>query len=1228
MKHKLLLLVALFMGMFVSAAAADALAEGFYRFKSPRSSRYLQEKDSKLALPSSATGISKGNLAEIWEVRKATDDTYVIICTATGGMVQPQAKTETDHATSTTQAGLFYIKKSGTKYVISSSADFSGNTCWHENARNMVVVWNSTESNSQWTATKVTGDDLAAAEAAKPAYDKAVTKAINDVSRLSLIDAGGLFRLKSRYGHYATENASTHKMSGVAKAANDLKQIWIIDKSSGGYIIRNANSGRYLPTEAGADAAWVTVEGATTQYIKSSAYSAEYFTISWKDDFSGTNCMHENKSANVVKWYANDSKNANQYSDWSIEPIDEADTEVTEAAVRDHMAKNMGIATTLTTGAYRLVPAAYPTRALAEDTNAKDVITASANDSYSQVWNLIVSDDGKKVVMQNIISGNYVRNNATTSARFKTVAANSGCEFTIGRSESRWESLFNFRGSNQGFHCAESDAYAVVGWTETAAASQWLIYPVTVDEKELEECRAEIEQAADLQKNAATYNTKLQKYFEDYACSTIRAEYATMTADDLRAAMTADEIPSVLQDMAVRVLTDTWNSTAKKNGYEKSFRINDYQIYSDRSVWQKITGVGPFAILTNPTGIQGKSGDFVYIFVDESPKTDATLQAQLAFDTNYTVAASLDLKKGLNVWQLPSDGEVFIGYFCTKSNRMLADFPKIKIHIEGATSNGYWDLSRGMTDTDWTYLSKNYFKGEFLHVKGIHTVLNLRLEDVKSATKVTGIMKGWDQCFMGLQKMIGHDGQWDGRYDPVVNPRMSYKGNPNWGGQGGSNHPSLTSGYLFNYQNFVNGNVWEILHEEGHGHQYCVNVAGQTECSNNSLAQMVSYEFGRNYSRGNGTDKLVQLFNYNNEIGNYDTEVHGWSWLDYCRYAKPHYDASLHTANHLLYQLYLYFEVMGHMPGFMGRLHDELRANPLSKGSSVASPTYYYNDYFRLAEACAKVSKTDLWEFFETYGFWHYYDEVVSTDEKDDDATAKSKGIRLVGDYGNYYMKMPVRGNAADEKRIADLKEFMHSMPNKASNILFLDDRIEKDYVREDSYLAVLEPSYVGQELLVYWKLDKIGDYGMYWYFDGKDRTANLHYTVGTTTASQSYPTDSAGPYTVKGKKVTMTGDGILGVKIYDADGKLAYIANTKTFIIPDAMAAGLKDGSYVLKVAATAGLDIAFDTEGNPIIPEGVSSINADFGATAPAYDLQGRTVRHSAGHGLMIQGGKKVLR
>ncbi|MCQ2293439.1 MAG: hypothetical protein MJZ54_05350, partial [Bacteroidaceae bacterium] len=59
-----------------------------------------------------------------------------------------------------------------------------------------------------------------------------------------------------------------------------------------------------------------------------------------------------------------------------------------------------------------------------------------------------------------------------------------------------------------------------------------------------------------------------------------------------------------------------------------------------------------------------------------------------------------------------------------------------------------------------------------------------------------------------------------------------------------------------------------------------------------------------------------------------------------------------------------------------------------------------------------------------------------------------------------------------------------------------------------------------------------------------------------------------------------------------------------------------------------TAGLDIAFDTEGNPIIPEGVSSINADFGATAPAYDLQGRTVRHSAGHGLMIQGGKKVLR
>lgn len=1212
-----------------SIMAADALTEGFYRFKSPRSSRYVQEAGGKLSLPSSATSMKSGNLSEIWEVRKATDDAYVIICAATGGMVLPQTKTETDHVTSTTQAGLFYIKKSNTKYIISSDAGFSGNSCWHENSRNMVVIWNSTESNSLWTVTKVTGDELTAAQTAAARYETAVTNAISDLSRLAKIEQGGLFRFKSRYGHYATENTSTHKMSGVSKVANDLKQIWIIDKTASGYIIRNANSGRYLPTEGGNDAAWVTVEGATTQYIKVSAYKPEYFTISWKSDFSGTNCMHENAKGNVVKWYANDAKNSNQYSDWTIEPISEADTEVSEASVRDHIAKQLGVATTITTGTYRLVPAAYPTRALAEDTSAKEVVTGLRNDSYAQVWNLIVSDDGKKVVFQNLVSGNYIRNNGTTSARFKTTTSKSGCEFTIGMQDSRWESLFHFRGSVQGFHCAESDNYAVVGWSETAEASQWVLYPVDVDEKTLAEAIAEMEQAADIQANTTAYNAKLQKYFEDYACSVIREEYAGVSADSLRDAMTADSIPSVLQDMAVRVLTGTWNATAKKNDYEKFFRINDYQIYSDRSVWQKITGVGPFAILTNPTGIQGKTGDFVYIFVDQAPLTNSTLTAQLAYDTNYTVAASLTLKKGLNVWQLPSDGEIFIGYFCTNSSKYLADFPNIKIHIEGAVSNGYWDLSRGMTDTDWTYLSKNYFKGEFLHVKGLNTVLNLRLDDVKSATHVTGIMKGWDQCFMGLEKNIGHDGQWDGRYNPVINPRMSYKGNPNWGGQGGSNHPGITSSYLFNYNNFVNGNVWEILHEEGHGHQYPINLAGQTECSNNSLAQMVSYEFGRNYSRGNGTDKLVQLFNYDNNIGNYDTKVHGWSWVDYCRYAKPHYDASLHTANHMLYQLYLYFEVMGHMPGFMGRLCDELRATPIVKGSSVANPTYYYNDYWRLAKACAKVSQTDLWEFFEAYGFWRYYDEVVSYDELDDDSNAKTKGIRHIGDYGNYYMKLPVRGNSADEKRMAELKEFMQSMPNKASNILFLDDRIEKDYVREDSYLAHLEPSYVGQELLVYWKLDKIGDYGMYWYFDGENRTADLHYSIGTTTASASYNTDNAGSYTVRGKKVTMSGNGILGIKIYDADGKLAYIANTKTFVIPSEMADGLKDGSYVLKVAATAADDIVFDTDGNPDNTSGIQTLDAHFDTSAPAYDLMGRRIAPGENfHGLMIQGGKKVLR
>lgn len=1050
-----------------------------------------------------------------------------------------------------------------------------------------------------------------------------LTLALLFVGNVMAEDYSGLYRLKSRYNRYAQENASTHAMSTVtALAANDLKQLWIVEKSGTKYTIRNANSGRYIPADGGSDAALITVTAPTALYIKASAYSDKYLTISWSSNYTGSTCLHDNSRHNVVKWFANNADNENEYSDWQLVSLSASDT-VTNVSIRKHLGEKTGLVSEITTGYYRFVSVGSPDYSMAENTSASNVVAKlTRNDDYTQFWKVNVTND--TMTIQNAISGNYLRNNVANNIQIRTISTDDNNTFTASLSElSKWEPAFTFKGRYTGFACNASN-FKVVGGVPTMVNSAWKLLRVEVDSATLADARIEVMDVIDITKNYKTYNTKLQKFFSDYACTTLRDEYAAMTEEQLRDAMAADEMPVTLQNMAACVLTDKWDADPKRSKYTKMFRIQDVSIYSSNTEWKTITKVGPWAELINPTGIQGKTGDVVFIYADANPKdNDASLVAQLAYDTEFRNKGTLTLKQGLNVWTLPADGEIFIGYTLNNPSRYLSEYPDIRIHIERGTVNGYWDLSRGMTNNDWKWLKNNMFDGEFLHVKGKSTVLNLIKSKVVGATDVVNIMKGWDYAFESLEYLIGNDGQWEGRYRPVVNPRHSYKGNPNWPGYGGSNHPDINSNYLFNYSNFYEGNIWEITHELGHGNQYPINIAGATEISNNSLAQMVSFMMGRNYSRGDGTEKLVQMFNYERN------GLKGWSWTDYSRYADPFYDASLHVGNHLLYQLYLYFEVLGHSPGFMPRLCNELRSNPIKMGSSVSSPTYYYNDYWRLAEACAKVSNTDLWEFFEVYGFWKYYDEVISTRDQDDSDAARQAGIRFIGDYGNYYMKMPVRGNADDEKRLADLKAYMHSLPNKASNVMFLDDRINPSFVRSNCFVAQVKRALVGQPLLHYWNIPSQGDFGHYTYFDGKDRSANLGYTIGTTIDTQDMSTSKGGEwnYTISGRTVTMKGSGILGIKIYDDEGKLCHIANTRQFIIPEDMAEALEEGTYSLHVATLAGHDVVFDSQGNPTgvnSVEGSSECNA---ANQPVRDLFGRIVTQTIPGNIYIKGKTKFI-
>lgn len=889
-------------------------------------------------------------------------------------------------------------------------------------------------------------------------------------------------------------------------------------------------------------------------------------------------------------------------------------------------------ASTLEEGAiYRLQNFKYADRIMTEnhtDNTMYGYSSTEAKSPYSQLWKLTKTADldgtEGKWKLTNVFTGRSINTQSTTSAQFKT--STSGTSFVAQKGTADGQSYFTFglAKDGAGLHCESGKK--IVNWSVNADASRWYLQQVELSEEQLVEAAAaykEYTDAAaavkDINNKRTTYNSTLEGIFTDLSCGELKPEYAAMSDDELRAALAA--LPEAVQQMAVNVKTGKWEADKDEtyNGYVRDFRIATYEPYSDRQTWKAITNVGPFGELVNPTGVTVKAGEVVYVYVDQAAKDSyASIKLELAKGTDHT-GTTVDLKKGVNAWLATDDGELFIYYFVKNDKRYVvatadheADYPNIRVHIEGGHATGCWDMHRGMDNDDWNYLSKNMFGADFLHVKGESTVLSLVTSKVKGAPNVEGIIKIWDFIFETQERLIGHDGQWDGRYRPVITPRdVNQSINPNWGGNCGTNHPSISKDYLFNFEKMCSdvGHLWEIYHEEGHAHQYPINMAATTESSNNGYAQMTNYEFGSYNSRNKGIETLVTFKN------------NGWGWVDILRGGEgtsrtegfEYYDQSLWLQCHMFFQLYLYFHVQGYDTDFWPRVADKMRSNGGIKlhGNDPNTPTLYYEDYLKFAEVCAEVSETDLYEFFDTWGFFAYYDDVkVGNDfvkgtafkEKDN----PSKGIRFVGDYGSYYLKMPMRGVKADEDRLTKVITKMKAYEKKAPGIMFIDDHIKDMKVTDTCFVATIYPSKVGK-VQGYYGVTKgtSGDVGMFWEFDGKTGADNLYYTLS-------------------GSTVTMHGTGYVGIKLYDQNGRIVRIYNTKKFTLDKEALAALKDGTWTMM--APLGNNMQVEVPANAPA-DGIHTVLREAD-DAPVYDLSGRRVNAPAAGQIYIQNGRRVIR
>ena len=194
-----------------------------------------------------------------------------------------------------------------------------------------------------------------------------------------------------------------------------------------------------------------------------------------------------------------------------------------------------------------------------------------------------------------------------------------------------------------------------------------------------------------------------------------------------------------------------WNKT------EKRFRIADYKVYSDWDwdAWTAITQNGYcFSRLSNPTGICGKSGDVILVFVDSDIPSGVSLQIEAVNGTS-SAGVTSPLAKGLNSIILSEDANLFIYYTADVTNDgygnysypKLSDIADIKIHIEGGSVNGYFDLTKGDNNIDWSKLQSYLLKeSEVINLKTDYLMFNMNCELVKQYCPVymVELLTIWD----------------------------------------------------------------------------------------------------------------------------------------------------------------------------------------------------------------------------------------------------------------------------------------------------------------------------------------------------------------------------------------------------------------------------------------------------------------------------------------------------
>ena len=642
---------------------------------------------------------------------------------------------------------------------------------------------------------------------------------------------------------------------------------------------------------------------------------------------------------------------------------------------------------------YRIKNAVYSIY-LQENTISHAVTCADINENekYTQMW--IAEGSNGKFALQNVCTGRYIVPKASLEKVYDT-SDTDAYKFTITQNAA-FPGYYNVLYD----HYSEwymSCAYGgnVLSWYETGTAgaatfTEWSFTEVNVTQEEIDNARKEYANAGQVVEDAKRYYSEFKKLFNDDTCSELKTTYKAMTDEQLAKAVEA--FPQVYKDIAFKIKNGTWGE------YEEEFRIAEYKPYSDEYSWGMSLKTNPYSPLSAPTGIICNKNDVLLIFVDKQISYPSTLYLEEIKGNDVFASGTAELNQGLNVVTATAGGTLFIKYKVATDrgteSKLLADYPNVKIHIEGGVLNGYFDKSRH-TNEDWVKMQENLLKHEIVNVKGEHALFHMHRDRVAAVCpdNIYESIDWWDTIVQWQKELMGAT-QYADRWN---NPMLCVDGEGQY----------MFATYYYTYYEYSTlkdilpwktvydnpGFAWGPAHEIGHMNQGAINIVSCTEVSNNLFSNMVVHRLGKTTTRGQKMDVC------------YD------DWHNKTPFPLR---SEVFSKTRMYWQLYLYFHAAGHDTTFYPRLFEYLRETGLSTTSGVNGK---FNQ-LRFAEACCEIAQMDLSEFFEVWGFFEPMSNVY------------------IEDYNSYTVTLSAADAESSHMR-------MEQYPKKGGHLMFLEDRVK-----------------------------------------------------------------------------------------------------------------------------------------------------------------------------------------